>query len=162
MSGSCNQLTSHCRQALESERVSDQLHLWIDLTFGYQLSGQAAIDAKNVSLPVAGPDNIAISGRAQLFDKPHPPRYAQTPNLLSTKQVNGLDLRSQAWLLFCLVQFCLFSACNVSCLGVMTLLHSLCVLVIKCACNTAWVEDCGHAYVCATMREQQICFCLTA
>ena len=90
MSGSCNQLTSYCRQALESERVSDQLHLWIDLTLGYQLSGQAAIDAKNVSLPIIGPDGIASSGRAQLFDKPHPPRYAQTPNLLSQKQVSGL------------------------------------------------------------------------
>ena len=79
----------YCRQALESERVSDQLHQWIDLTFGYQLSGQAGVDAKNVSLPVSGPDGIESSVRAQLFDAPHPPRYSQAHKLLSTKQVSN-------------------------------------------------------------------------
>ena len=72
---------------MESERVSDQLHNWIDLTFGYKLSGQAAIDAKNVSLPLHAPSGVALTGRAQLFEQPHPPRYAQTPDLFATKQV---------------------------------------------------------------------------
>ena len=77
------------RQALESKRVSDQLHQWIDLTFGYQLSGQAAIDAKNVSLPLSGPDGAESNGRAQLFDAPHPPRYSHAHNLLTTTQVSN-------------------------------------------------------------------------
>jgi len=59
-------------QALESEHVSSNLHYWIDLTFGYQLSGKAAIEAKNVALK----DNDAPKnhGFVQLFDHPHPKR----------------------------------------------------------------------------------------
>jgi len=36
------------RQALESEYVSNNLHNWIDLIFGYKQRGQDAIDAVNV------------------------------------------------------------------------------------------------------------------
>jgi len=75
------------RMALESERVSDQLHEWIDLTFGYKLHGKAAVEAKNVALPAPHPTAFTNNGRVQLFQKPHPPRFAQARNLLATKQV---------------------------------------------------------------------------
>ena len=74
--------------ALESDRASSQLHEWIDLNFGYKLSGQAAVEAKNVALPAANPAALATSGRVQLFHNPHPPRHRQTPHPLpATKQV---------------------------------------------------------------------------
>ncbi|KAJ7561165.1 hypothetical protein O6H91_03G016900 [Diphasiastrum complanatum] len=62
------------RAALESERVSSQLHHWIDLTFGYQLSGEAAIASKNVPLSTTGPRVPRSIGRRQLFVQPHPRR----------------------------------------------------------------------------------------
>jgi len=82
------------RQALESEYVSNNLHNWIDLIFGYKQRGQDAIDAVNVfhHLTYEGTvdvDNIedpvektsvlaqiANFGQTpyQIFKKPHPSR----------------------------------------------------------------------------------------
>lgn len=39
------------RQALESETVTNNLHNWIDLIFGYKQTGEAAINAVNVFHP---------------------------------------------------------------------------------------------------------------
>ncbi|KAH0860523.1 hypothetical protein HID58_088784, partial [Brassica napus] len=53
------------RDALESPHVSSRLHHWIDITFGYKMSGQAAITAKN------------YQGRldaVSFFFRPHPVR----------------------------------------------------------------------------------------
>lgn len=62
------------RAALESVRASAGVHLWIDLTFGHQLAGPAAVAAKNVALAPADPTLPRAAGRAQLFARPHPPR----------------------------------------------------------------------------------------
>jgi hypothetical protein len=63
-----------CRAALESEYVSSQLHLWIDLFFGHLLSGPAAVQAKNVYLPPAAGSLPRRHGVCQLFQQPHPQR----------------------------------------------------------------------------------------
>ncbi|KAK0573871.1 hypothetical protein LWI29_014892 [Acer saccharum] len=66
------------RDALESYRVSSQIHNWIDITFGYKMSGQAAIAAKNVMLPSSEPTKPKSVGRRQLFTRPHPVRLSST------------------------------------------------------------------------------------
>ncbi|XP_057424012.1 protein GFS12 isoform X2 [Lotus japonicus] len=64
------------RDALESDRVSFQLHHWIDIIFGYKMSGHAAVIAKNVMLPLSEPTMPRSTGRRQLFTQPHPIRHA--------------------------------------------------------------------------------------
>ncbi|KAI7849268.1 hypothetical protein BDC45DRAFT_280949 [Circinella umbellata] len=61
--------------ALESEYVSENLHHWIDLTFGNNLTGKGAIEAKNVALPLlAGQNSFMKHGIIQLFKEKHPQR----------------------------------------------------------------------------------------
>ncbi|GES77577.1 WD repeat-containing protein 81 [Rhizophagus clarus] len=60
-------------EALESDYVSSNLNLWIDLTFGCKLSGEDAIEAKNVALPlINGQNSFMKHGITQLFSDPHP------------------------------------------------------------------------------------------
>ncbi|XP_071834039.1 lysosomal-trafficking regulator-like isoform X3 [Apostichopus japonicus] len=81
------------KQALESPHVSQHLHAWIDLVFGYKQTGHAAVDAISVYHPATyfGTDTSAIADPVrrqavetmiktygqtpkQLFHAPHPTR----------------------------------------------------------------------------------------
>ena len=61
------------RNTLENDHVSGNLHNWIDLYFGYKLSGEAALKAKNVphflTKKHSSPYNYGVN---QLFKQPHP------------------------------------------------------------------------------------------
>ncbi|RVW55965.1 Protein GFS12 [Vitis vinifera] len=86
------------RDALESDRVSCQIHHWIDITFGYKMSGQAALAAMNVMLPSTEPMMPRSVGRRQLFTQPHPTRRCATwktgnsTNKLAVHQCQGSEL----------------------------------------------------------------------
>ena len=90
-----------CRAALESEHVSQTIHNWIDLIFGYKQRGQAAIEANNLFYYITYEGAVDIEkvrdpqerksieaqinefGQTphQVFVRPHPKRF--TPRVRS-------------------------------------------------------------------------------
>ncbi|KAI9190178.1 hypothetical protein H9P43_001611 [Blastocladiella emersonii ATCC 22665] len=71
------ELVAKHRALLESPAVTAKLHQWIDLVFGFRLTGFAGIEAKNVALALAHPDSSFVTphhGVRQLFRHPHPAR----------------------------------------------------------------------------------------
>lgn len=67
------------RGVLEGDHVSAHLHRWIDLMFGFQLAGDAALKSKNVYLTlVDNHTSLHCSGVVQLFRSSHPKRAMVT------------------------------------------------------------------------------------
>lgn len=84
------------RLALESDFVSENLHHWIDLTFGYKQSGPSSVESLNAFHIACYPERLDLSTSSvavrskltrrgtvpqQLFRRPHPSRMTQDESL---------------------------------------------------------------------------------
>lgn len=77
------------RQALESEYVSKNLHLWIDLVFGYKQRGREAVDALNTFVHVTYEGEVDLDAMTDPVQRDSTiaqiQNFGQTPSRLANK-----------------------------------------------------------------------------
>lgn len=98
---SAEEFVDYHYHVLESNEVSNNLHQWIDLVFGFKLSGKAAKQEKNVHLSLVDHHSeIRNYGVVQLFTFPHPKRCTKKDpdNLIdSCFYSRDISSRSNSW-----------------------------------------------------------------